>query len=81
MYRITLAKHTAFKIPYLDYQGTPTGICLAKIISTGIVPTLNTGLAHKEPGVGQVGAGIARPPMACFKRAATSFREKYQIRL
>jgi hypothetical protein len=81
MYKITLAKHSDYKIPYLDYEGTPTGICLAKIVNTGIVPILNTGLAHREPGVGQVGAGIAKPPMACFKGAKKRFLEKYGIRL
>jgi hypothetical protein len=81
MYRITLARHTDYKIPYLGYQGTPTGICLAKIMRTGVVPILNTGLAHRKPGIGQVGAGIAVPPMACFKGAAKRFRERYGIRL
>lgn len=81
MYKITMAEHTEYKIPYMNYRGTPTGISLAKIVRTGIVPILNTGLAHKEPGVGQVGAGIAKPPMACFKEAARSFRQKYGIRL
>jgi len=81
MYKITLAKHSDFRIPYLDYEGTPTGICLAKVVRTGIVPVVNTGVAHKKPGIGQIGAGIAKAPMGCFRKAARKFKEKYAIQL
>jgi hypothetical protein len=81
MYKITLAKHSEFKIPYLDYEGTPTGICLEKVVRTGIVPVVNTGVAHKKPGIGQIGAGIAKAPMGCFRKAARKFKEKYAIQL
>jgi len=81
MYKITLAKHTEFRIPYLNYEGTPTGICLEKVVRTGIPPVVNTGVAHNMPGIGQIGAGIAKAPMACFRRAARRFKEKYGIEL
>jgi hypothetical protein len=81
MYRITLAKHRDFRIPYLDYEGTPTGICLEKVLRRGIVPVVNTGVAHKEPGIGQIGAGIAEAPMVCFRKAARKFKEQYGIHL
>jgi hypothetical protein len=73
MYEITLAEHPTYKIPGLDFRGTPTAIDLLKVVATGIAPVVNTGIAHKEPGVGMVGAGIVRPPMACFTQAMEAF--------
>ncbi|AYO30187.1 DUF1116 domain-containing protein [Biomaibacter acetigenes] len=70
MYEITSAENKNFKIPTLDFRGTPTGIDLLKVLETGIVPRINTGMAHKDPGVGQVGAGLVTAPMDCFKKAA-----------
>ncbi len=69
MYEITLAENAAFGIPQLDFRGTPTGIDVRKVVSTGILPRINTGIAHKEPGIGQIGAGLVRPPRACFEQA------------
>jgi hypothetical protein len=73
MYRITVAEHAHFTIPALDFRGTPTGIDLRKVIELGIPPRVNTGIAHKEPGIGQVGAGLVRPPMAIFEAALAAF--------
>ena len=47
----------------------PTGIDIRLVVETGLAPTINTGIAHREPGVGQVGAGVVRAPMACFEKA------------
>ncbi len=69
MYEITLAENPAFAIPQLDFRGTPTGIDIRKVVRTGITPRINTGIAHREPGVGQIGAGLVRAPMACFEAA------------
>ena len=69
MYEITLAEHETFKIPALDFRGTPLGIDVRKVLETGIVPTIDTGIAHREPGVGQVGAGFSEAPMECFLQA------------
>ena len=69
MAEITLAENPEWTIPALDYQGVPTGIDIRLVVETGIVPTINTGIAHKEPGVGQVGAGVVKAPMACFEQA------------
>lgn len=69
MYEITLAEHPVFKIPSLDFRGTPTGIDIRKVVRTGILPRVNTGIAHRDAGVGQVGAGLVRPPKACFEQA------------
>jgi len=77
MYEITMAEHPAFKIPALDFRGTPTGIDVLKIVETGIVPVVNTGIAHKTPGVGMVGAGLVKPPMKCFTDALMAFAEQF----
>ena len=72
MYEITLAENPAFGIPQLDFRGTPTGIDVRKVVRTGILPRINTGIAHKDPGVGQIGAGLVRPPRVCFEQALAS---------
>lgn len=77
MYQITYAKHKYFTIPYLEFQGTPTGIDIRYVLKTGITPTINTGIAHKKPGIGQVGAGIVSFPFDLFKEAFKAFVETY----
>ena len=77
MYEITAAENDAWQIPALDFRGTPTGFDLLKIVGTGIVPAVNTGIAHKEPGVGMVGAGLVKPPFECFLDAARAYAEKH----
>lgn len=77
MYKIALAKHNTYRIPYLNYEGTPTAIDFRKVLDTSIMPIVNTGLAHKKAGIGQIGAGIARAPISCFKKAAIAFHKKY----
>lgn len=79
MYEITLTENNAYRIPYLDFKGTPTGIDIRKVIETGILPIINTGIAHKNPGIGQVGAGLVNPPMKCFEDALIAFAEEYNI--
>ena len=73
MYEITEEENNTYKIPALDFKGTPTGIDIQKVIETGIRPIINTGIAHKNPGVGQVGAGLVHPPMKCFEDALEAF--------
>jgi hypothetical protein len=77
MYEITTAHHKIFTIPALDFQGTPTGIDIRKVVEKSITPRVNTGVAHKDAGVGQVGAGLVRPPMSMFEEALVAFAEKY----
>ncbi len=79
MYEITNTESKYFSIPALDFRGTPTGIDLRKVVELGITPRINTGIAHKQPGVGQVGAGLVRPPMKMFEQALVAFAEKYKI--
>jgi hypothetical protein len=69
MYEITVAESGGYQIPVLDFRGTPTGIDVRKVIETGITPFIDTGVAHKNPGVGQVGAGVVRAPVEPFGNA------------
>jgi len=77
MYEICYSEHKYFSIPPLDFRGTPTGIDIRKVVEKGITPRVNTGIAHKNAGVGQVGAGLVRPPMSMFEEALIAFAEKY----
>ncbi len=77
MYEITVGEGIAYKIPVLDFRGGPTGIDLMKIVETGIRPIINTGIAHKNAGVGQVGAGLVHPPEECFKKALVSCAKQW----
>ena len=78
MYEITIAEHTAYQIPILGFRGTPTGIDATLVVRTGIVPAVNTGMAGKEAGTGQVGAGLVKPPMDCFTEAVKALAEAAQ---
>jgi hypothetical protein len=69
MYEITLGESDAYRLPALDFRGTPTGIDVRLVLQTGILPQINTGIAHRLPGIGQIGAGLVNPPMACFEAA------------
>lgn len=71
MATITLARNADYGIPALGFAGTPTGIDCRRVVDSGVVPVINTGIAHREAGVGQIGAGIARAPLPCFADALT----------
>ncbi len=77
MYEITVGENDTYQIPALDFRGTPTGIDLLKVVDTGILPAINTGIAHKDPGVGMVGAGLVKPPVECFTAAFEAFAARY----
>lgn len=77
MYEITEAEHEHFTIPFLDFRGSPVGIDVRKVVELGVLPRINTGIAHKDAGVGQVGAGLVRPPQSIFEEALVAFGEKY----
>jgi len=79
MGEITLGENPEWTIPALDYLGVPTGIDIRMVVETGLAPTINTGIAHKEPGVGQVGAGVVLAPMACFEQALLAFAESVGV--
>jgi hypothetical protein len=79
MYEITAAEHPQFTLPALGFRGSPVGIDLRRVVELGITPRVNTGIAHKQAGVGQVGAGLVRPPMEIFEAALIAFAERYGI--
>jgi hypothetical protein len=79
MYEITVAEHEHFTIPPLDFRGTPTGVDIRKVVELGTTPRINTGIAHKEAGVGQVGAGLVRPPKEIFEQALITYAERYKL--
>lgn len=73
MAKITLDRNPNFTIPTWDYQGTAIGIDIVKVVETGITPIINTGIASKVAGVGQVGAGTVHAPLACFEKALIAY--------
>ena len=75
MGEITYGANPEWTIPALDYAGVPTGIDIRRVVDTQIAPTINTGIAHRLPGVGQVGAGVVKAPLACFTAALVAFAE------
>ena len=79
MYRITLERNPAFALPPLGFAGTPTGIDARRVVESGVQPVINTGIAHKLPGVGQIGAGIARAPLSCFADALRSLAAQLAV--
>ena len=69
MYDITVAEESQYQLPTLNFRGSPVGIDIRQVVRQNLLPIINTGIAHRLPGVGQVGAGIVRPPMECFVAA------------
>ena len=69
MRHITLGRNPAFTLPALNFAGTPAGIDARSVLDTGILPIINTGIAHKQAGIGQIGAGVTAAPLACFTQA------------
>lgn len=72
MGHITLGQNPAFTLPTMNFAGTPAGIDARKVVDTSLLPIINTGIAHKEAGIGQIGAGITRAPLACFVAAVVA---------
>jgi hypothetical protein len=77
MYEITIGENNVYQIPYFDFRGTPTGIDIRKVVEKNVAPFIDTGVAHKNAGVGQVGAGLIDAPMEVFKKAVVAFAKKY----
>lgn len=77
MYEITVGENTNYSIPTLNFRGSAFGIDIRKVMETGILPVINTGMAHKVAGVGQIGAGIVHSPTECFEKGLLRFYEVY----
>ncbi|SRR5579871_882696 len=69
MYRITLGRSPAYVVPSLGFVGTPTAIDVRRVVESSVVPVIDTGIAHRAPGIGQIGAGITSAPRGCFAAA------------
>jgi hypothetical protein len=75
MYQLTLAENPAMAIPIMGFRGSPTGIDVVKVARTGWLPQINTGMAGRIAGTGQVGAGLVQPPQECFEKALAALAE------
>jgi hypothetical protein len=69
MAEIPTAQNPNVTIPALGFRGIATGIDVRKVAQTGVLPVITTAIAHKDAGVGMIGAGITHPPTECFDRA------------
>jgi hypothetical protein len=74
-----VARNPALSLPALDFAGAPCGIDIRKVVDNGIRPVLTTGIAHREAGVGQIGAGIVRTPMACYTMAVQALARRLGV--
>lgn len=80
MREITLAENHRWPIPVLDFAGAATGIDVSAVCRTGILPQINTGMAGKVAGVGQVGAGLVTPPASIFPAALAELATRARAR-
>jgi hypothetical protein len=79
MQQVAVARNPTLSLPNLDFAGTPCGIDIRKVVDNRIRPLLTTGIAHREAGVGQIGAGIVRTPMACYTSALLALAQRLGI--
>jgi len=79
MQEICISNNNNYSIPNWNFQGSPLGIDIRKVVETGITPIINTGIAHKKAGVGQIGAGTVRVPIECFEKALRALGEEYKV--
>ncbi len=79
MYEITVAENDTYQIPYLDFRGTPTGIDAVRVVRKNVLPFIDTGVAHREPGVGQVGAGVLSAPAEPFRKAFVGLAARFLV--
>lgn len=75
MAEIAVGASPHYRIPALEFEGVPTGIDVRRVVATGITPLINTGIAHRQAGVGQIGAGTVRAPLAAFREALVALAE------
>lgn len=81
MQKISITNNPNWSIPTWDFKGSPLGIDIRKVVETQITPIINTGIAHKKAGVGQVGAGTVRAPLACFEKALEAYAKSKGIQI
>lgn len=76
MSEICISQNTNFPVPTWDFRGICLGIDARLVVESGVTPVINTGIAHKQAGIGQIGAGTVRPPLTCFEKAITAYAKK-----
>lgn len=76
MREIVIDQNPNFIIPTWNFQGTCLGIDARKVVEKGITPVINTGIANKVAGLGQIGAGTVHPPIECFEKAVLAYAKK-----
>src|SRR5581483_5297860 len=74
---IALGEHPHYRVPLLGDRGAPTGIDLLRVLETGLRPTIDIVMVHRDPGRGMIGFGLTSPPMACFEQAGAAFAARY----
>src|SRR5256712_4173950 len=79
MREITVATHPAYRIPALDFAGAPGGIDIVKVMRSGIVPVIDTAIAHKDTRHPKIGAGLDRAPSAWFDEALLTYARRYGL--
>ena len=79
MYALCHGEHPGFCIPGLDFRGAPTGIDARKVVDLNRAPIINTGIAHRLAGIGQIGAGITAAPLACFEQGLAALAEAWPL--
>ncbi|MFZ1727281.1 MAG: DUF1116 domain-containing protein [Albidovulum sp.] len=79
MMEITVGQSPEWTIPAADYLGVPTGIDVRLVVESGLAPVINTGIAHRKPGIGQVGAGVVRAPLGCFEQAVLAIAKELKV--
>jgi hypothetical protein len=77
MLEITAGRHPYLLLPTFDDLGVPSGIDVRKVVETTMVPWINTGIAHCQAGIGQIGAGVVQAPLECFVQALEAFATAY----
>ncbi len=81
MYEITETESDIFRIPALDFRGVPLGVDIRRVVETGLEPEIDTGISHKQAGIGQIGAGLTVAPMLCFAKAVEALAARRQQRV
>jgi hypothetical protein len=79
MKEIYLDTNPLLQIPTWDFQGACLGLDVRRVVETGITPIINTGIAHRKPGIGQVGAGTVRAPLGCFEQALEALAQQIGV--
>jgi hypothetical protein len=79
MREITLATSPDYRIPAFGFDGAAVGIDIRKVVKSGILPTIDTAIAHREPGHPKIGGGLVRAPLQCFTEALREFGRHVEV--